>query len=332
MQHRRHPRAKLTPQGRKLLVQRVREDGWPVARAAEAQGVSRATAHRWLARFDAEGEAGLLDRSSRPHRSPGRLSRQRERAILRRRDETLEGPHRIAWALGEAPSTVHAVLRRHGVPRLCDLDRATRTIVRYQREHPGELIHVDVKKQGRIPDGGGWRAHGRGPGVSRMSVQEPTQRRPDRTHRLGYDYLHIAVDDRSRIAYAEAHRDERKETAAGFIQRAIAWYATHGITVQRVMTDNGACYRSHTFRDALAHAEVKHKRTRPRRPQTNGKVERFNLTLKLEWAYAAVYTSNQARLDDLDGWLHHYNWHRPHYAHQGGTPMACVTDVPGKHS
>ncbi|MFA9447196.1 DDE-type integrase/transposase/recombinase, partial [Egicoccus sp. AB-alg6-2] len=169
------------------------------------------------------------------------------------------------------------------VPRLADLDRATRTVVRYQRERPGELLHVDVKKQGRIPDGGGWRFHGRGNAPELRAQERRTRHR--KQPRLGYDYLHIAVDDRSRIAYVEAHRDERKETATAFMSRAIDWFAEHGITIERVMTDNGSCYRSLAFRDTLQSRQIRHLRTRPYRPQTNGKVERFNLTLKNEWAY-----------------------------------------------
>lgn len=325
-----HRRAKLTVEGRKLLVERVRGQGWTVATAAEAQGCSRATAHKWLRRFDAAGIGGLEDRSSRPHRSPCRLSAEREWAIVEQRRTTLEGPHRIAWALGESHSTVHKVLRRKGMPRLSDLDRATRTIVRYERDRPGELLHVDVKKQGRIPDGGGWRKLGP-PGRAHNAA---LARRQDgrRVRAVGYDYLHIALDDRSRIAYIEALPDEGRASAAGFMERALAWFSDADITIERVMTDNGACYRSRQFRDVLAAAEIKHKRTRPYRPQTNGKVERFNLTLKLEWAYAAVYRSNAARLRTLESWLHLYNHHRPHQAHKGGVPMACVNNVCGNHN
>jgi transposase InsO family protein len=317
----------LTIEGRRLLVERVRRLGWPTARAAEAQGVSRATAYKWLARYDTGGDAALADRTSRPHRSPTRLSLAREAAILARRDDHLEGPHRIGWELGEAPSTVSRVLVRHGRVRLCDIDRATRTVVRYERDRPGELVHVDVKKQGRIPDGGGWRVHGRG-SAGHIDSRRAKRRQP----RLGYDYLHIAVDDRSRVAYVEAHHDERKDTAAAFMIRAVAWFADHGITVERVLTDNGMCYRSRVFAQALAQAGVTHKRTRPYRPQTNGKAERFNLTLKLEWAYAQPYASNQARLDDLARFVHHYNHHRPHHAHNGGTPMTTVNNLPAKHT
>jgi transposase len=219
-----HARAKLTVAGRSLLVERVLELGWTVTMAAEAQGCSTATGHKWLRRFRAEGPEGLQDRSSRPHRSPTRLSHAREQAILQRRWSRLEGPHPIAWALGEAPSTVHRVLRRLGASRLADIDRATRVVVRYERDRPGELVHVDIKKQGRIPAGGGWRVHGRAAVDSRH--------RGD-----GYDFVHAAVDDRSRLAYAEILPDERKETAAGFMTRALGFYADHGIRVERVLTD-----------------------------------------------------------------------------------------------
>jgi transposase InsO family protein len=325
-----HRRAKLSVEGRRLLIERIRFSGWPVARAAEAQGVSRATAHKWLRRYDQEGWDGLVGRSSAPHRCPHRLSPEREQAILARREATLHGPHRIAWDTGEARSTVWRVLRRHGVPRLADLDRATRTVVRYQRERPGELLHVDVKKQGRIPDGGGWRFHGRGnaPVLANQERRTRSRKQP----RLGYDYLHIAVDDRSRIAYVEAHRDERKETAAGFMTRAIDWFAEHDIRVERVMTDNGSCYRSLAFRDTLQDRQIRHLRTRPYRPQTNGKVERFNLTLKNEWAYTRAYLNNQARLDTLEAFVHDYNHHRGHTAHHGGPPMSLVNNVPVQHT
>ena len=328
--HRRHPRAKLTVEGRRLLVQRVVELGWPVARAAEAQGCSTATVRKWVRRFEAEGDAGLADRSSRPHRSPTRLPAAREEAIIAYRRTHRVGAHQIAWALGEAQSTVSAVLARNGLPRLCDLDRATGAVVRYQRDRPGELVHIDVKKQGRIPDGGGWRVHGRGPGVASSREQ---RRRRGSGAKLGYDYVHVAVDDCTRLAYAEICHDERGDTAAAFLARALAWFAAHDITVERVLTDNGSCYRSKHFRKTAADAGVKHKRTRPYRPQTNGKVERFNLTLKHEWAWATPYTSNAERGAALAGFLHHYNHHRRHTALKGNTPMHTLdNNVPGNHS
>ena len=314
-----HPRAKLTMHGRRLLVERVLELGWSVPMAAEAQGCSPATGYKWIRRFMAEGMEGLRDRSSRPHRSPARLSPMRERGIAARRQATLEGPHRIAWALGEAPSTVHRVLRRLGAPRLRDLDRPTRTVVRYERSIPGELVHVDIKKQGKIPAGGGWRVHGR--------VNMPGRHRGD-----GYDFIHAAVDDRSRVAYAEILPDERKETASAFMTRALGFFVERGITIERVLTDNGSCYRSREFARTLADAGVAHRRTRPYRPQTNGKVERFNLTLKWEWAYAQPYETNTSRTEELERWLHHYNYHRPHMAHSGRPPITALNNVPRKHN
>jgi transposase InsO family protein len=314
-----HPRAKLTVHGRRLLVERVLREGWSVPMAAEAQGCSAATGYKWIRRFRAEGSRGLSDRSSRPHHSPARLSPEREQAILERRRSTLEGPHRIAWTLGEAPSTVHRVLRRLGTPRLRDLDRPTRTIVRYERQRPGELVHVDIKKQGRIPAGGGWRTHGR--------AAMPGRHRGD-----GYDYVHAAIDDRSRVAYAEILLDERKETASAFMTRALGFFASRGIPVERVLTDNGSCYRSREFARTLAEAGVAHRRTRPYRPQTNGKVERFNLTLKWEWAYARAYVSNASRTQALDRWLHEYNYHRPHMAHAGRPPISVLNNVPRKYT
>ena len=235
-----HPRAKLTVAGRRLLVERVLEQGWPPARAAEAQGVSVATVYKWLRRWRAEGLAGLADRSCRPHSSPRRLPAARERAILAYRAAHRVGPHRIGWALGEAHSTVHAVLRRHQAPRLWELDRPTGQVVRYQRQRPGELVHLDIKKQGRIPDGGGHRIHGR-----------QRARGGQRKQGLGYDFLHLAIDDRSRVAYLEVHPDEGAATVAGFTQRALAFYAGLGVSVQQVLTDNGNGYRSGVFRQVL---------------------------------------------------------------------------------
>ena len=315
-----HPRAKLTVQGRWLLVQRVLEQGWPPAQAAHAQGVSVATCYKWLRRYRAEGPAGLADRSCRPHRSPRRLPPEREQAILAWRQTHRVGPHRIGWALGEARSTVSAVLARHQLPRLIDLDRPTGQVVRYERQRPGELVHVDIKAQGRIPDGGGHRLLGRAEGRRRRAIK------------TGYDYLHVAVDDRTRLAYVEALADQQGQTAAGFMARALAWFAQLGVPVERVLTDNGWCYRSQAFQQVLAQAGAGHRRTRPYRPQTNGKAERFNRTLATEWSYAQLYTSNQARLATLAGWLHHYNHHRPHTALDGRSPMQLLNNVPGNYS
>ena len=315
-----HPRAKLTVQGRWLLVQRVLEQDWPVAEAARAQGVSVATCYKWLGRWRAEGMAGLSDRSCRPHRSPRRLPPEREQAIVAWRQHYRVGPHRIGWALGEARSTVWAVLARHRVPRLAELDRPSGQVVRYQRQWPGELLHVDIKAQGRIPQGGGHRLLGRADG------------RRDRRVKTGYDYLHVAVDDRTRLAYVEAHDRQDGAAAAGFMARALAWFAQLGVQVERVLTDNGWCYRSQAFQQVLTQAGAEHRRTRPYRPQTNGKAERFNRTLATEWSYAQLYTSNQARLAALPGWLHHYNHHRPHTALDGRSPMQLLNNVPENYN
>jgi transposase InsO family protein len=316
-----HPRAKLTVAGRQLLVERVLGQGWPPARAAEAQGVSVATAYKWLRRWRTEGPAGLADRSCRPHRSPRRLSAAREQAILTYRAAHRVGPHRIGWALGEARSTVSAVLVRHQMPRLWELDRPTGQVVRYQRQRPGELVHLDIKRQGRIPKGGGHRMLGK------------ACARGGRVHQgLGYDFLHVAVDDCSRVAYVEVLADERGDTSAGFVGRALAFYRQLGISVERVMTDNGAGYRSGAFRQVLTQASVGHLRTRPYRPQSNGKVERLNHTLNLEWAYARVYPDNHTRLTALPAWVHGYNYHRPHTALGGRSPMQTLNNLPSNHT
>ena len=314
-------RGKLTPAGRKLLVDRITRLGYPVARAAEMQGVSRSCAYAWLRRWRAEGEAGLEDRSCRPHRCPRRLDAAVEARILAARARWKVGPHQLAWRLGVARSTVYAVLRRHGVNRLDRMDRPTGQVVRYQRERPGELVHVDVKKLGRIPDGGGWRVHGRSKGHTRGRG-------------LGYDYLHVAIDDCSRLAYVELHDDERGATCAAFLQRAGAWFAEHGVRVERVMTDNAFAYRhSRAFQQALADLGARHLRTQAYRPQTNGKAERFNKTMAHEWAYARVFGSNTERAASLDDWLHDYNHHRPHTALNGRPPMQHLDNhVPGQHS
>ncbi len=303
-----HANARLTPEGRWILVQRVEVAGWPVTVTAASMGVSRETAYRWLRRFRLEGRAGLADGSSRPRRSPRQTPVEVEDRVCALRVGMLWGPHRIGWELGMPRSTVERVLRRRGLPRLAAIDRPTRRVVRrYQRATPGELLHVDVKKLGRIPDGGGWRIHGQA-------------NRPKRGY--GYDFVHVALDDHSRVAYAEALPDEKGNTCAAFITRAVDWFATHGVTIQRVMTDNAMNYRrSRAFLQALRSRHIRHLRTRPYRPQTNGKAERWNRTLAEEWAYNRPYTTNQQRLDSLDPWLHYYNCHRLHTA-VGGAPAS----------
>ena len=235
MGQRTHKQAMLTMRGRRMLAELVLCQGWPTARAAERMNVSRPTARKWVRRFEAEGEAGLEDRPATAHRRPHRLSAERERVILAHRDARADRCHPIAWKLGENPATVHRVLARHARPRLWELDVATRQVVRYERDRPGELVHVDVKKQGRIPHGGGWRAHGRG-----QAARLQHQHQRHQPARLGFDYVHQMVDDRTRLAYAEIHDDDRGETAAAFTDRAIAWFAARGITIERAMTDNNS--------------------------------------------------------------------------------------------
>jgi transposase InsO family protein len=295
-------------------------------------GISRATAYKWLARFRGEGVAGLRDRSSRPHTSPTRTDPETEAAVLALRRDRRLGPARIAGILGLNPSTVHRILVRHRLPRLAWLDRPTgEPVRRYERARPGELVHVDVKKLGAIRPGGGWRAHGRGSAQEAFSRNEQLAGR-----RVGYDYVHCAVDDHTRLAYAEIHADEKAVTCAGFLRRAAAWFAAHGITrIQRVMTDNAFAYRhSAAWREALADLGAQARRIRPYRPQTNGKAERFNRTLLEEWAYARPFTSSADRAAALPGWLHTYNYHRTHTALGGQPPISRipVNDLAGQNT
>ncbi len=317
-------RAHLTVFGRRLLVTRVVELGWPVAHAAKAQGVSRQCAHRWIARWRAEGEAGLVDRSSRPAHSPARTSPATEARILAARVEQRRGPDWLAAELGVPARTVSRVLRRHQMPYLHELDpisgavirTSKATAVRYQRDRPGELVHVDVKKIGKIPEGGGWRLHGRGSGQGRR-----------RGVKVGYDYVHSMVDDCTRLAYSEVHDDETALTCAGFLRRAAVYFAGHGITViERVMTDNAFAYRyGRAFQAVIADLGARQKFIRPHCPWQNGKVERFNRTLQTEWAYRQPFTSNQDRRDALAPWLHEYNTQRRHTALGGQPPTSRLS-------
>jgi transposase InsO family protein len=314
-----HRNARLTEFGRLLLVQRITELGWPPVRAAESLGVSRATAYKWLARYRAEGQAGLADRPSRPHRCPHALTSVQVRRVLAARRRRRQGPHRLGYHLAMPRSTVYGVLARHGVSRLRHTDRTSGVVVRYQRDRPGELVHLDVKKLGRIPDGGGHRAHGRAAA--------------SRGRGIGYDYLHSAVDDRSRVAFSQILPDEQATTAARFLVEAASFFADHGVRIERVLTDNAKAYaESVVFAETAAGLGITHKRTRRYRPQTNGKVERFNKTLLEEWAYARLYRSNTERRRAFARWLRLYNHRRPHTALDGLTPMAVlVNNVGGKH-
>ncbi len=316
-----HRNARLTVHGRRLLVERV-QAGMPVAHVAKAMGVSRQCAHRWVARFAAEGDAGLNDRSSRPHLSPTRTSPAIEERVLDARRENRRGQDWLGPELGLPARTVSRILRRHDVPRLCHCDpltgeliRASKTTaVRYERERPGELVHMDVKKIGRIPPGGGWKAHGRQAGDTAARKRA----------KIGYDYVHSLVDDHSRLAYSEILPDEKGDTCGDFLARAAIYFATHGIaTIERVITDNHFSYRlSARVAKVIENLGATHKFIRPHCPWQNGKVERFNRTLATEWAYRQVFTSNDERTAALAPWLEHYNTERRHTALGGRPPVS----------
>jgi len=314
-----HGNARLTPVGRLTLVMRI-ESGRPVAHVAAEMGISRPTAYKWWRRWQDEGEAGLVDRSSRPRSCPHRTSPEMEAQIAELRTTLKRGPARIGGQLGVPASTVHRVLCRLGLNRLAWIDRPTgRVIRRIHTDHPGELIHIDVKKLGRIPDGGGWRAHGR------AAVRTGRDQRS-----RGMSYVHSAIDAYSRLAFSEIHDDEKGPTCAAFLERARAFFASHGIaTIDAVLTDNARNYLGRDFTAALD--GIRHKRIRPYTPRTNGKVERFNRTLLEEWAYVRVYLSDEQRTAALDDWLHIYNHHRHHTA-IGGPPISRVNDLPGHYT
>lgn len=315
-----HPRPRLSVFSRQLLVARV-QAGWPVAHVADQLGISRATAYKWVRRYRAEGETGLLDRSSRPHRSPRRLSESAEAEILAARSAWRYGPDRLGSLLGLPPSTVHRVLVRRGFSRLRDADKVTGAPVRYVACHPGALVHQDHKKLGRVPDGGGWRALGRGGDTARGRG------------RAGYDHLEVVIDDASRYVVVVPVPDESGASAAVALETAAAEFTRLGIRIERVLTDNGWAYTQSTaYRDVLAHLGARHKRTRPWRPQTNGKAERVIQTLLREWAYGRPYTTNRERQEALPVFVDFYNRRRPHTALDGRSPIDVVNNVSGEHT
>ena len=320
-----HRNARLTFHGRRLLVERVVVEGQAVAHVAKAMGVSRQCGHRWVRRFKSGGLAALHDRSSRPHSMPTRTTPAVEAAVITARLEHRRGQDWLGPELGVAPRTVSRILRRHGMPRLAELDPLTGTViraskttaVRYERARPGELVHMDVKKIGRIPDGGGWRAHGRQMGST--AARKRT--------RVGYDYVHSLVDDHSRLAYSEIHDDEQGPTAAGFLTRGATYFAAHGITrIERVMTDNHWSYtRSNDVAAVIDQLGARHKLIKAHCPWQNGKVERLNRTLQTEWAYRQVFTTNAERSAALAPWLDYYNHRRRHSALGGLPPISRLS-------
>ena len=316
-----HANARLNLHGRRLLIERVLEQGRPVAHVAKELGISRQCAHRWVARYRAEGAAGLVERSCRPHSCPRRTPTEVEARVLALRAEQRRGQDWIGPELGLPARTVSAVLRRHQVPYLRECDpltgqviRASKTTtVRYERPTPGDLIHIDVKKVGRIPDGGGWKAYGRA-------------QRPPGKPGPGYDYVHAAVDDYTRLAYAEILPDEKGTSCAGFLRRAAAFFAAHGVTVREVMSDNAKNYVISTdFAAAITDLGATHLTIRPHCPWQNGKVERFNRTLQVEWAYRQVFHSNAERTQALAPWLDFYNTGRRHSALGGKPPISRLS-------
>lgn len=316
-----HRNARTTFHGRLLMVRRY-QAGWAKAHIASAMGVSRKCVHTWISRFEAQGEAGLVDRSSRPHTMPTRVPRSVENQIVAWRRRHRCGPDEIGAKLGICPRTVSRVLNRRQVPYLRDCDpmtghviRASKaTAVRYERSRPGELVHMDVKKLGRIPDGGGWRAHGKGCAPSR-----------DRRHGNGFDFIHSLVDDHSRLAYSEILPDEKGPTCAAFLRRAAANFRAQGIaTIECVMTDNAWAYR-YSIGAVCAELGARQVFIKPHCPWQNGKVERLNRTLQTEWAYKRVFTSNTSRTAALAPWLKYYNTQRRHSALGGHPPISRLT-------
>ena len=330
-----HANAALTPRARLRLARLVIDEGWTRGEAAKMFMVSPRTAAKWADRYRAEGVAGMADRSSRPRTSPTKTPEQVKRKIVRLRWRKRVGPVQIAGQLGLPASTVHAVLRRCRINRLTHIDRVTgEPIRRYERERPGELLHVDVTKFGNIPDGGGWRYLGKQQGDrNRRATKNRTGAKNTRYQpRLGHAFVHTVVDDHSRVAYAEIRADEKADTAVEVLHNAVTWFAERGVAVERVLSDNGSCYKSHAWRDACTELGIAHKRTRPYRPQTNGKIERFHRTLADGWAYARRYDSEDARRHALPTWLHFYNHHRAHSAIGGLPPVNRLNNLPGHHS
>jgi transposase InsO family protein len=303
-----HRNARLTPHGRLLLCRRIETEGWRVAEAAAAAGVSRQTAGKWLARWRAEGASGLFDRSSRPLRIALRVVGELLRRVVLLRLRKRRGPAWIAWRTRLAPATVYRALRRHGLQRLRALE-PREPVVRYCWPHAGDLVHLDTKRLGRIGAGGGKRFGGP----------------KDRYRGIGWDYAHVAVDDATRLAYAEELGDERAETAVAFLERALQFFAAHGVEVRRLLTDNGSCYRSHLFAAAAEQHGLRLWHTRPYRPQTNGKAEAFVKIVQNGWAYKRPYDSTAERTAALPGFLTYYNGYRPHGGLDGDTPLGRLT-------
>jgi len=327
-----HANAALTPIQRLRVARLIVDEGWPVAHAAAFFHVAWPTAKRWSDRYRVMGAAGMQDRSSRPYRSPNRTSPELVRKIVHLRWKQRLGPVGIAGRLNLPASTVHAVLVRCRLNRLRYVDvRTGEPVRRYEHDYPGAMIHVDVKKLGNIPDGGGWRYVGRQQGHRNRAATPGKERTKWRDPKIGHAFVHTVIDDHSRVAYAEIHDDETAATAIGVLRRAVSWFAAHGVTVERVLSDNGSAYKSHAWRDACTELGIRPKHTRPYRPQTNGKIERFHRTMTDGWAFSRHYNSESARRNALPAWLHAYNHHRPHTAIGKVPPITRLTNLPGQY-
>ena len=328
-----HANAALTPVMRLRLARLIVEEDWPIARAAERYNVSWPTAKRWADRYRRLGQSGMCDASSRPHHCPNQTPAPVVRKIVHLRWKQRLGPVEIGYRVGCAPSTVHAVLVRCRINRLSHIDRVSgEPIRRYEHPYPGSMIHVDVKKLGNVPDGGGWRYVGRNQGKKNRQATPDKQRNQWHNPKMGTAFVHTVLDDYSRVGYAEIHDDETAATAAAVLRRAVAWFAVRGVIVERVLSDNGSCYRAHLWRDTCAELDITHKRTRPYRPQTNGKIERFHRTMADGWAFKKFYSSESARRNALPAWIHEYNHHRPHTAIGRSTPITRLTNLSGQYS
>jgi transposase InsO family protein len=330
-----HVNAALTPRHRLRLARLIVEDGWPPSRAAEFFNVTWRTADKWARRYRDEGVAGMNDRSSARHTQARKTPQPVVRKIVHLRWKQRLGPVQIGARVGVPASTVHAVLVRCRLNRLTYTDRITgEPARRYERSRPGELLHVDTTKFGNIPDGGGWRFVGKTQGnTNRQATRDRTGIKSRKYHpKVGTCFVHTVIDDYTRLAYAECHDDEKATTAVAVLQRAVAWFAERGVIVERVLSDNGSAYKSDLWRDTCAELDIKVKKTRPYRPQTNGKIERLHRTLSDGWAYKKIYTSENARRAALAGWLHQYNHHRPHSAIGGQPPITRLDNLAGHHS
>lgn len=322
-----HGNAALTSRQRLRLARQVVDDGWSVSAAADFFRVSYPTAAKWAKRYVELGPEGMADRSSRPHSHPNRTPQLVVKKIVHLRIKKRLGPVQIAGRLGIPASTVHAVLVRCRLNRLSHVDVKTgEPARRYEHEYPGSMIHVDVKKLGNIPDGGGWRVVGRLQGERNRSATSGKERSKHRGVLMRHAFVHTVIDDHSRVAYAEIHDDETAATAIGVLRRAVSWFADRGVTVERVLSDNGSAYKSHAWRDACLELGIKAKKTRPYRPQTNGKIERFHRTLADGWAFSRHYNSESARRAALPAWLHFYNHHRPHTAIGKVPPISRISN------